>query len=71
MNIPKIVPEITVIYNPIIIEKVKVICSMDAYVLFMDYFPVSTIAVQERVVAMYLDHANQVRAFKRIASTFC
>ena len=54
------IPEITVSYNPRISEKPTIICSIDAYVLFLDFFPKDTIQLQERLAVMYLNHSHQV-----------
>jgi DNA-binding LacI/PurR family transcriptional regulator len=44
--------KITVSYNPIIGNKSTIICSIDAYVLFLDFFPKDTILLQERLAAL-------------------
>ena len=54
------VREITVSYNPRITKKPTILCSIDAYVLFLDYFPKRTIQLQERVAVMYLNQAQKV-----------
>jgi hypothetical protein len=54
------IPEIKVSYNPRISEKPTIICSIDAYVLFLDFFPKETIQLQERLAVMYLNHSHQV-----------
>src|SRR5665647_907663 len=54
------IPEITVSYNPKITKKPTINCSIDAYVLFLDYFPKNTIQLQERLAVMYLNHAQKV-----------
>lgn len=54
------IPEITVIYKPKINQNPTIICSIDAYVLFLDFFPKETIQLQERVAVMYLNNAHKV-----------
>ena len=54
------IPEITVSYNPKITKKPTINCSIDAYVLFLDYFPKNTIQLQERLAVMYLNNAQKV-----------
>ena len=46
------IPEITVSYHPITGNKSTIICSIDAYVLFLDFFPKDTIQPQERLAAL-------------------
>jgi hypothetical protein len=46
------IPEITVSYHPITGNKPTIICSIDAYVLFLDFFPKDTIQLQERLAAL-------------------
>jgi DNA repair protein RadC len=58
-QIPNIA-EISVSFNPSNAEKPSIICSIDAYVLFVDFFPKDTISLQESFVAMYLNRANRV-----------
>ena len=53
-------PEITISYNPRLTHKPTIVCSIDAYVLFLDYFPKNTIQLQERVAVMYLNHTQKV-----------
>jgi DNA repair protein RadC len=54
------IAEISVNYNPSNADKPTIICSIDAYVLFLDFFPKETISLQESFVAMYLNRANRV-----------
>src|SRR5664279_3062141 len=54
------VPEITIHYNPRLTKKPTIICSIDAYVLFLDFFPKQAIQLQERVAVMYLNNAQKV-----------
>ena len=54
------VPEITIHYNPRLTKKPTIICSIDAYVLFLDFFPKQTIQLQERIAVMYLNQAQKV-----------
>lgn len=54
------VAEISVSYNPTKAEKPTIICSIDAYVLFLNFFPKDTISLQESFMAMYLNRANRV-----------
>src|ERR1035438_1464855 len=54
------VSEINISYNPKISDLPSVVCSVDAYMLFLDYFPKNTIQLQERVVVMYLNRAQKV-----------
>jgi DNA repair protein RadC len=58
---PKIIPEIVISYNPPIntAEKPTVSTSHIAYTLFMEYFPMATIGLQERFVVMYLNQAHK------------
>jgi DNA repair protein RadC len=53
-------PEITISYNPRLTHKPTIVYSIDAYVLFLDYFPKNTIQLQERVAVMYLNHTQKV-----------
>src|SRR5664279_5380142 len=52
--------EIIISYNPRLIHKPTIVCSIDAYVLFLDYFPKNTIQLQERVAVMFLNHTQRV-----------
>jgi len=54
------VSEITVTYNPNNQHHPTILCSIDAYVLFLSFFPKETIALQERFVVMYLNRSNKV-----------
>src|SRR5665213_2159800 len=48
------------VYNPRLTHKPTIVCSIDAYVLFLDYFPKNTIQLQERVAVMFLNHTQKV-----------
>lgn len=54
------VAEIQISYVPAIAEKPIITGSLDAYNALTPFFPTSTIALQERFVAMYLNRANKV-----------
>lgn len=50
--------EIQVTYLPVFDKALKISSSLDAYEIFKPYFPTDSIALQERMVAMFLNHAN-------------
>lgn len=54
------VSEIQVSYQPAIGNKPIIVSALDAYVELIEFFPQSTIALQEKFVAMYLNRANRV-----------
>ena len=54
------VAEIEISYRPAIGRKPVVVSSLDAYTELIEFFPTNTIALQERVVVMYLNRANRV-----------
>jgi DNA repair protein RadC len=54
------VAEIEVSYRPAISRKPTIAAALDAYNELLPFFPVETIALQERFVAMYLNRANKV-----------
>ncbi len=54
------VAEIEISYRPAIGRKPVVVSSLDAYTELIEFFPTDTIALQERVVVMYLNRANRV-----------
>lgn len=54
------VSEISVSYRPAVANKPIVISSLDAYVLFKQFFDESTINLQETFMVMYLNRMNRV-----------
>lgn len=54
------VAEISVSYRPAISDKPVVITALDAYNIFIDFFPLHTIGLQESFLVMYLNHAGRV-----------
>lgn len=54
------ISEISIKYTPLAPDMPTIICSIDAYVLFLDFYPQDTIGIQEKVFAMYLNRANRV-----------
>jgi DNA repair protein RadC len=54
------VNEISVIYKPTSVKSSPIKTSLDAYKIFFDLYPVDTIALQERSMALYLNRANKV-----------
>jgi DNA repair protein RadC len=53
-------PEITVHYHPKITKRPFICFAIDAYALFLDFFPKNSIELQERVVVMYLNQSKKV-----------
>src|ERR1035438_8935462 len=51
--------EIQVSYRPAISNKPIIQTALDAYHLFIEFFPVETIQLQERFVILYLNKANR------------
>ena len=60
-NLHHTIPEIIISYNPPIniAEKPTVGTSLIAYTMFMEYFPMATIGLQERFVVLYLNKAHK------------
>lgn len=54
------VAEISVSYKPSISNKPIILSSLDAYNVFIEFFPESTIGLQERFLIMYLNNAGRV-----------
>jgi DNA repair protein RadC len=54
------VAEISVSYRPAISDKPIVITALDAYNIFIDFFPIHTIGLQETFLVMYMNHAGRV-----------
>ncbi len=54
------VAEIEISYRPAIGRKPTIISSLDAFTEVIDFFPIETIAVQERFLVMYLNRANRL-----------
>lgn len=54
------VAEIAVSYHPAVSSKPIIKSPLDAYVELVDFFPTDTIALQERMVAMYLNRSCRV-----------
>ena len=52
--------EIKVSYHPVLTANPYVLFSLDAYVIFKDFFPIETIGLQESFVVMYLNRASRV-----------
>lgn len=59
-NLFKQVAEISVSYRPAISNKPIVTTALDAYNVFIEFFPVNTIGLQERFLIMYLNNAGRV-----------
>lgn len=53
------VAEISISYRPSISDKPVIISVLDAYKTFLDFFPQSTINLQESFMVMYLNRANR------------
>ena len=53
------VAEISVSYRPSICDKPIILSALEAYNLFIDFFPISTIHLQERMLVLYLNRANR------------
>jgi DNA repair protein RadC len=51
---------ISVSYRPAISDKPIVITALDAYNVFIDFFPINTIGLQETFLVMYMNHAGRV-----------
>lgn len=54
------VSEIEVVYKPAISDKPIISSSLDAYNVLVKFFPIETLSLQERFVAMYLNRSNRV-----------
>ena len=54
------VAEIEISYRPAIGRKPTIISSLDAFTEVIDFFPIETIAVQEKFMVMYLNRANKL-----------
>jgi DNA repair protein RadC len=54
------IAEISVSYRPAKCSRPTILSSKDAYVIFQEFFPVDTIALQETFMVMYLNKANKV-----------
>lgn len=54
------VAEIEVVYKPAISDKPIISSSLDAYNVLVKFFPIETLSLQERFVAMYLNRSNRV-----------
>ena len=54
------ISEISIKYTPLAPDMPTIICSIDAYVLFLDFYSKDTIGIQEKVFAMYLNRSNRV-----------
>jgi DNA repair protein RadC len=54
------VAEIEVVYKPAISDKPIISSSLDAYNVLIKFFPIETLSLQERFVAMYLNRSNRV-----------
>ena len=54
------VAEIKVSYQPAISKKPIIKTALDAYNELKEFYPIETIALQEKFVAMYLNRANRV-----------
>lgn len=52
--------EIEVVYKPAISDKPIISSSLDAYNVLVKFFPIETLCLQERFVAMYLNRSNRV-----------
>ena len=52
--------EIKVSYHPVLTTNPFVLFSLDAYVIFKDFFQIETIGLQESFVVMYLNRASRV-----------
>jgi len=53
------VAEISVSYHPVISDRPVIGSALDAYNLLIEFFPISTIHLQERFLVMYLNRANR------------
>ena len=51
--------EIQVSYRPTITNKPVILSPLDAYHLFIEFFPLETIQLQERFLILYLNRANR------------
>lgn len=54
------VAEIEVVYKPAISDNPIISSSLDAYNVLVKFFPIETLCLQERFVAMYLNRSNRV-----------
>ncbi|MCE2974084.1 MAG: JAB domain-containing protein [Sediminibacterium sp.] len=54
------VAEIELVYKPAISDKPFISSSLDAYNVLIKFFPIETLSLQERFVAMYLNRSNRV-----------
>jgi DNA repair protein RadC len=54
------VAEIELVYKPAISDKPFISSSLDAYNVLVKFFPIETMCLQERFVAMYLNRSNRV-----------
>ncbi|MCA6477989.1 MAG: JAB domain-containing protein [Chitinophagaceae bacterium] len=54
------VAEIEVVYKPAISDKPIISSSLDAYNVLVKFFPIETLSLQERFVALYLNRSNRV-----------
>lgn len=48
------------VYKPAISDKPIISSSLDAYNVLVKFFPIETLSLQERFVAMYLNRSNRV-----------
>ena len=53
------VAELSVSYRPAISDKPVIISVLDAYLKFIEFFPLESISLQERFVVMYLNQGNR------------
>jgi DNA repair protein RadC len=58
-KIPSQTAEIQVSYRPAITNKPIIQTALDAYHLFIEFFPSETIQLQERFLVLYLNRANR------------
>jgi DNA repair protein RadC len=62
------VHELEIVYKPgVIPTDKKVTNSEEAHRVLMQVFNHNTIACQEQVIVLHLDHANQVKGFQRLS----
>jgi len=60
--------EIMITYKPKELHGPIILCSIDAYVIFRNTFSLQTIALQEQVIALYLNRANKVIGYYKVSS---
>ena len=54
------VAEIQISYLPAISSKPVIVSALDAFIELIEFFPLETISLHERFVAMYLNRSNRV-----------